>query len=79
MNCKFIPMGTDGIKCAAAKSLHCAPLLPLPPPLPSGKEPMYHRQLAAKRVERSKAKKVIADVIVCRGRDKVSKLYKRLE
>lgn len=44
-----------------------------------GKEPMYHRQLAVKRVERSKANKVVADVIVCRGRDKVSKMYKRLD
>ena len=52
---------------------------PSSPSLPSGKEPMYHRQLAVKRVERSKANKVVADVIVCRGRDKVSKMYKRLE
>ena len=40
---------------------------------------MRHRQLAVKKVPKSEAKMVVADVIVCRGKDNVSKLYKRLE
>ena len=40
---------------------------------------MRHRQLAVKRVPKSEAKMVVADIIICRGRDTVSKLYRRLE
>lgn len=40
---------------------------------------MYHRQLGVKKVPRSAATKVVTDVIVCRSRDSVSKMYKRLE
>lgn len=49
------------------------------PPLHPGDEPMRHRQLAVKKVPISEAKMVVADIIVCRGRDSVSKLYRRLE
>lgn len=45
----------------------------------TGDEPMHHKQLAIKRVPRSHASKVIADIIICRSRDNVSKMYKKLE
>ena len=44
-----------------------------------GQEPMYHKQLAVKRVVRAQATKVIVDVIVARSRDNISKLYTKLE
>ena len=43
-----------------------------------GQEPMYHKQLAFKRVPTSEATKVIVDVIVCRSKDNISKLYTKL-
>ena len=44
-----------------------------------GDDPMYHKQLAVKKVPRTHANKVIADIIICRSRDNVSKMYKKLE
>lgn len=44
-----------------------------------GEEPMWHKQLAVRRVVRSQATKVVVDVIVARSRDKISKLYTKLE
>ena len=44
-----------------------------------GSAPMYHRQLAIKTVPRSEAKKVVADIIVARSKDKVSTIYKKTE
>ena len=44
-----------------------------------GDEPMYHKQLAVKKVPRTHASKVVADIIICRSRDNVSKMYKKLE
>ena len=43
-----------------------------------GEEPMRHKQLAIKKVHRSNATKVIADIIICRSRDSISKLYTKL-
>lgn len=43
------------------------------------REPLRHKQLALKKVPRSKAKKVVADVVVARGKDDISKMFKRLE
>ena len=40
---------------------------------------MHHKQLAVKKVPRVHASKVIADVIICRSRDNVSNMYKKLE
>ena len=45
----------------------------------TGEEPMYHKQLAVKRVPRTHASKVVADIISCRSRDNISKMYKKLE
>ena len=41
-------------------------------------EPLYHKQLAYKRVPKSEVKKVIVDIIVCRSKDNISKLYTKL-
>lgn len=43
-----------------------------------GEEPMYHKQLAVKRVLRSQATDVVVDLIVARSRDNISKLYTKL-
>ena len=43
-----------------------------------GADPMYHKQLAVKRVEKSSATNVLVDLIVCRSKDSISKLYKKL-
>ena len=43
-----------------------------------GLEPMYHKQLAFKRVPKEEATKVIVDIIVCRSKDNISKLYTKL-
>ncbi len=40
-----------------------------------GEEPLYHKQLAYKRAPKSEIKKVIVDIIVCRCKDNISKLY----
>ena len=44
-----------------------------------GDTPLRHKQLAIKKVPRKTATKAIADVIVCRSKDKVSKMYKQSE
>lgn len=44
-----------------------------------GETALRHKQLAVKKVPRKTATKVVADVIVCRSRDKISKLYKQSE
>lgn len=44
-----------------------------------GQEPMYHKQLAVKRVLRAHATKVVVDVIVARSKDSISKIYTKLE
>lgn len=43
-----------------------------------GQEPMWHKQLAIKRESRNEATKAVVDVIVCRGKDNISKLYTKL-
>ena len=43
------------------------------------RDPLRHRQLAMKKVHRDKAKKYIADIVVARGKDSISKLFKKLE
>ena len=44
-----------------------------------GSTPMYHKQLAVKKVPRSEAKKVVADIIVARSKDKISSMYQKTE
>lgn len=38
---------------------------------------MWHKQLAVKKVKRSEAKKVVADIIVCKSKDEISQMYKK--
>ncbi len=44
-----------------------------------GDEPLHHKQLAVKRVAKSHAKVVVVDIIVAKSKDKISKLYTKLE
>ena len=43
------------------------------------RDPIRHRQLAVKKVPRAEATKVIADIVIAKGKDQISKMYKRLE
>ena len=43
------------------------------------RDPLRHKQLALKKVPRSQAKKVVADVVVARGKDSISKMFTKLE
>ncbi len=43
------------------------------------REPLRHKQLALKKVKRSKAKEVVADIVIARGKDSISKKFKKLE
>lgn len=43
-----------------------------------GMEPMWHKQLAVKRVSKTEAEKVVVDLIVSRSKDDISKLYTKL-
>lgn len=43
-----------------------------------GEEPMWHKQLAVKKVARSQAEKVVVDLIVSRSKDDISRLYNKL-
>ena len=43
-----------------------------------GEEPMWHKQLAVKKVPAAEAEKAVVDVIVSRSRDKISKLYTKM-
>ncbi len=42
-------------------------------------EPMRHRQLAVKKVLSDQADKVVVEIIICRSKDTISKLYTKLE
>ena len=43
-----------------------------------GEEPMRHKQLSIKKVSKDEASDVIVEVIVCRSKDDISKMYTKL-
>lgn len=43
------------------------------------REPLRHKQLAVKKVPRKDATKIVADIVVAKGKDSISKNFTKLE
>lgn len=51
----------------------------IPKTFEGDREPLRHKQLAVKKVKRSIAKEVVADIVIAKGKDSISRKFKKLE